>query len=136
MSLKYSVYLSTGFVGELASFKDPIKAYETLTHVAQTADELGFETVTAAFRLFWTDDEESGQQYRAHLVEHPPISYRFKCEKVIEFWGLQRLLKNWAIWRTLQPAIAPPTCAPATTRHRPPVHRQRAHLELPWETAC
>ena len=28
MSLKYSVYLSTGFVGELASFKDPIQAYE------------------------------------------------------------------------------------------------------------
>ena len=45
MSLKYSIYLSTGFVGELASFKDPIEAYETLTHVAQTADELGFETV-------------------------------------------------------------------------------------------
>jgi F420-dependent oxidoreductase-like protein len=45
MSLKYSVYLSTGFVGELASFEDPIEAYETLTHVAQTADELGFETV-------------------------------------------------------------------------------------------
>ncbi len=45
MSLKYSVYLSTGFVGELASFKDPIEAYETLNHVAQTADELGFETV-------------------------------------------------------------------------------------------
>jgi hypothetical protein len=45
MSLKYSVYLSTGFVGELASFKDPREAYETLTHVAQTADELGFETV-------------------------------------------------------------------------------------------
>jgi hypothetical protein len=37
--------------------------------------------------LFWTDDEESGQQYIAHLLEHPPISYRFKCEKVIEFWG-------------------------------------------------
>ncbi len=45
MSLKYSVYLSTGFVGELASFQDPIEAYETLTRVAQTADELGFETI-------------------------------------------------------------------------------------------
>src|SRR5690242_20274278 len=45
MSLKYSFYLSTGFVGELANFKDPIEAYETLTRVAQTADELGFETV-------------------------------------------------------------------------------------------
>ena len=45
MSLKYSIFLSTGFVGELASFKDPREAYETLTHAAQTADELGFETV-------------------------------------------------------------------------------------------
>jgi len=37
--------------------------------------------------FFWTDDEESGQQYIAHLLEHPPISYRFNREKVIEFWG-------------------------------------------------
>jgi F420-dependent oxidoreductase-like protein len=32
-------------MGELASFRDPIEAYETLTQVAQTADELRYETV-------------------------------------------------------------------------------------------
>jgi F420-dependent oxidoreductase-like protein len=43
MSLTHSVFLSTGFVGELANFKDPVQAYETLTHTVQAADELGFE---------------------------------------------------------------------------------------------
>ena len=45
MSLKYSILLPTGVVRELANFKDPIEAYETLTHAAQTVDELGYETV-------------------------------------------------------------------------------------------
>ena len=56
MSLKYGLYLPTGFVGELASFKDPTEAYETLTHMAQTADALGYETV-------WVPD---------HLHTDPP----------------------------------------------------------------
>jgi F420-dependent oxidoreductase-like protein len=45
MSLKYSIYLPQGVVKELAGFKDPVEAYETLTHVAQTADEYGYESV-------------------------------------------------------------------------------------------
>lgn len=45
MSLKYSIFLPTGFVGELAAIPDPVEAYEMLIHVAQTADELGYETV-------------------------------------------------------------------------------------------
>lgn len=45
MSLKYSIFLPTGVAGELAGFKDPIEAYEAVTRVAQTADELGYETV-------------------------------------------------------------------------------------------
>lgn len=45
MSLKYGVYLPTGFVGELASFTYPTEAYEALTSMAQTADELGYETL-------------------------------------------------------------------------------------------
>ena len=45
MSLKYSIFLPMGVGGELAGFKDPVEAYEALTHVAQTADELGYETV-------------------------------------------------------------------------------------------
>lgn len=45
MSLKYSIFLPLGVVGELARFKSPIEAYESLTHMAQTADELGYETL-------------------------------------------------------------------------------------------
>ena len=45
MSLKYGVYLPTGFVGELASFKYPTEAYEALTSMSQMADELGYETL-------------------------------------------------------------------------------------------
>ncbi|MFL5662844.1 MAG: TIGR03560 family F420-dependent LLM class oxidoreductase [Ktedonobacteraceae bacterium] len=56
MSMKYGLYLPMGFVGELASFKDPIEAYEALTYMAQTADELGYETV-------WVPD---------HLLTAPP----------------------------------------------------------------
>jgi F420-dependent oxidoreductase-like protein len=61
VSLKYGIYLSTGFVGELASFRDPIEAYETLTRAAQTADELGFETI-------WLPD---------HLHPFPPSQAMF-----------------------------------------------------------
>src|SRR5690349_11784570 len=45
MSLKYSTFLPTGATAELAGIKDPTEAYETLTRVAQTADELGYETL-------------------------------------------------------------------------------------------
>jgi F420-dependent oxidoreductase-like protein len=48
-------------VGELASFKDPIEAYETLTHAAQAADELGFETI-------WLPD---------HFHPYPPSQAMF-----------------------------------------------------------
>ncbi len=41
MSLKYSIFLPMGVGGELAGIKDPIEAYETLTRVAQAADESG-----------------------------------------------------------------------------------------------
>lgn len=45
MSLKYGVFLPQGHLGELASIKDSMDAYETLTCVAQTADECGYESV-------------------------------------------------------------------------------------------
>lgn len=36
---------------------------------------------------FLTGDEETRQQYVAHLLAHPRVSLRFTCEKVIEFFG-------------------------------------------------
>lgn len=45
MSLKYGVMLPQGFGGELAGFKSPVEAYETLTRQAQVADEYGYEII-------------------------------------------------------------------------------------------
>src|SRR5260221_7465663 len=48
MSLKYSLFLPQGVTKELAGIKDPVEAYETMTRVAQTADESGYESVWVA----------------------------------------------------------------------------------------
>ncbi|WP_460523419.1 LLM class F420-dependent oxidoreductase [Flindersiella endophytica] len=62
--MKFSLYLPMGFGQELASFGDPIEAYEVLTELARTADEVGFETV-------WVLD---------HLHTVPPSqAYLFEC---------------------------------------------------------
>lgn len=45
MSLKFGLSLPQGWTMELASIHDPVEAYEMLTRVAQTADELGFASV-------------------------------------------------------------------------------------------
>src|SRR5579885_906625 len=42
MSLKFGVSLPQGWTMDLASIKDPVEAYEAMTRVAQTADEVGF----------------------------------------------------------------------------------------------
>src|ERR1700738_4334885 len=45
MSLKYGISLPQGWTMDLAGIKDSVEAYETMTRVAQTADESGFESV-------------------------------------------------------------------------------------------
>lgn len=45
MSLKYGIFLPMGGLLELAGIKDPVEAYETLTRVAQAADECGYESI-------------------------------------------------------------------------------------------
>src|SRR5260370_27523642 len=65
MSLKYGVFLSTGFAQELAGIKDPVEAYETLTRWAQTADQSGYDSV-------WIPD---------HFITAPPSQ-----EMVFESW--------------------------------------------------
>ena len=42
MSLKFGVSLPQGWTMDLVGIKDPVEAYETMTRVAQTADETGF----------------------------------------------------------------------------------------------
>jgi F420-dependent oxidoreductase-like protein len=45
MSIKFGLVLPQGWTMDLASVKDPVEAYEAMTSVAQTADELGFESI-------------------------------------------------------------------------------------------
>lgn len=45
MALTFGVSLPQGWTMDLASIKDPVEAYETMTRVAQTADETGFASV-------------------------------------------------------------------------------------------
>src|SRR5258707_14250143 len=45
MSLKFGISLPQGWIMELANMKDPVAAYETMTQVAQVADEVGFESL-------------------------------------------------------------------------------------------
>jgi F420-dependent oxidoreductase-like protein len=48
MSLKYGVMLPQGWRMDLIAIKDPIEAYETITSVAQTAEECGYAAVWLA----------------------------------------------------------------------------------------
>lgn len=45
MALQFGVSLPQGWTMDLASIKDPVAAYETMTDVARTADEVGFTSV-------------------------------------------------------------------------------------------
>jgi len=45
MSMKYGISLPQGWTMDLASISDPIQAYETMTRVAQTADEYGYDSL-------------------------------------------------------------------------------------------
>jgi len=45
MSLKFGISLPQAWSLEQESKKDPVEAYETMTRVAQAADELGFDSV-------------------------------------------------------------------------------------------
>lgn len=47
--MKFGVAVPHGLFAELAGIKDPVEAYETMTNVARTAEEVGFDTV-------WTSD--------------------------------------------------------------------------------
>jgi F420-dependent oxidoreductase-like protein len=48
MAMKFSLFLPQGTLNELAGLKDPVEAYEAMTQVAQTAEEVGFDTLWLA----------------------------------------------------------------------------------------
>ncbi len=65
MTLQFGVSLPQGWTMDLASIKDAVEAYEAMTHVAQTADELGFASV-------WLVDH-------FHTVPQPSQQPTFEC---------------------------------------------------------
>ncbi len=65
MSLQFGVSLPQGWIMELASISDPVEAYEAMTRVAQTADELGFQSC-------WLVDH-------FHTVPQPSQEVPFEC---------------------------------------------------------
>jgi F420-dependent oxidoreductase-like protein len=65
MTMKYGISLPQGWTMDLASIKDPVEAYETMTRVAQTADESGYESV-------WLVDH-------FHTIPQPSQEVTFEC---------------------------------------------------------
>ncbi len=55
MSIKFGVALPQGTLMELAGINDPGEAYETMTQVALTAEETGFDSLWLS-DAFWPDD--------------------------------------------------------------------------------
>ncbi len=65
MALKFGLLLPQGWTMDLASIKDPIEAYETMTSIAQTADEVGFASA-------WLVDH-------FHTISQPSQEMTFEC---------------------------------------------------------
>lgn len=65
MSLKFGLSLPQGLTMELANVRDPVEAYETMTQVAQVADEAGFESL-------WLADH-------FHTFPRPSQEITFEC---------------------------------------------------------
>ncbi len=65
MPMKYGLTLPQGWTMDLTSIKDPVEAYETMTRVAQKADETGFESV-------WLVDH-------FHTIPQPSQELTFEC---------------------------------------------------------
>jgi F420-dependent oxidoreductase-like protein len=65
MTMKFGLSLPQGWTMDLVGIKDAVEAYETMTRVAQTADETGFNSV-------WLVDH-------FHTVPRPTQEVTFEC---------------------------------------------------------
>src|SRR6266446_6758227 len=65
MVLKFGLLVPQGWTMDLAHIKGPVEAYETMTRVAQTADEVGFASA-------WLVDH-------FHTIPHPSQEVTFEC---------------------------------------------------------
>ncbi len=65
MALKFGLLVPQGWTMDLARIKDPVEAYETMTRVVQTAEEVGFASA-------WLVDH-------FHTIPHPSQEVTFEC---------------------------------------------------------
>jgi len=65
MTLTFGVLVPQGWTMDLATIKDPVEAYETMTRVAQTAEEVGFASA-------WLVDH-------FHTIPYPAQEVTFEC---------------------------------------------------------
>jgi F420-dependent oxidoreductase-like protein len=65
MTLQFGVLVPQGWTMDLTGIKDPVQAYETMTKVAQTAEEVGFASV-------WLVDH-------FHTIPYPSQEVTFEC---------------------------------------------------------
>ncbi len=65
MPMQYGISLPQGWIMDLVSIKDPVEAYEAMTRVAQTADELGYDSA-------WLVDH-------FHTIPQPSQEVTFEC---------------------------------------------------------
>ena len=65
MTLQFGILVPQGWTMDLAGIKDPVEAYETMTRVAQTAEEVGFASA-------WLVDH-------FHTIPYPSQEATFEC---------------------------------------------------------
>jgi F420-dependent oxidoreductase-like protein len=65
MAMKFGILLPQGWTMDLVGIKDPVEAYEAMTQVAQTADELGFEAAYLVDHF--------------HTIPEPSQEFTFEC---------------------------------------------------------
>ena len=65
MTMKFGLIVPQGWRMDLVGIHDPVEAYETMTQVAQTADELGYDSI-------WLFDH-------FHTVPVPTQEVTFEC---------------------------------------------------------
>lgn len=65
MAMKFGISLPQGWIMDLVGIADPVEAYETMTRIAQTADESGFNSA-------WLVDH-------FHTIPQPSQEVTFEC---------------------------------------------------------
>ena len=51
MSMKFSIFLPSGFVRDFQGFSDPVDAYERIVEIAKTADDAGYAALVCPDHL-------------------------------------------------------------------------------------